>query len=156
MKKTVILLILLLNTLQMFSQNAIVLTHKKTNRIIHFSENRRIKIVTKNNNRLVGNFTVVDSNTIKIANKWILISEIKKIKAKSEFSSIITPTATALGGTFLLGAVIGAFDDGLATVILGPPGLILFLIPMSENNHPISRWEYKIQKTEKVVLPTSP
>jgi hypothetical protein len=97
--------------------------------------------------QIAGRFAIVSNSEIRIKNKTVSLDSIVKIRKASTFSAIATPVAVTVGGICILGGIAGAAAGGygfLATVVLLPPGLPLFIVPLTVNKHVKDKWKYEI------------
>jgi hypothetical protein len=143
------LLSFILVSMATFSQEkGIYLVHKKNNDSIFLKENKRIKIVTLESKTLRGKFTINDSTSITIKGETINLKSIVKIRRASRFHAIVDPMSITHGSILIIAGVAVLSSGGLGSilgVISLPPGLIMTLVPIINNNHLVSRWEYKIE-----------
>lgn len=136
-----------------FAQNGVLLIQKNdSNRSIEIKENKRIKLETTDGQKLYGRFTIVDSSSIMIKEKIILLEDIVTMKRKSLFGTIANPVFIVYGSVMIVGGVAlvstGGFGPlfGGALIVAGTP---LLLIPLLSNLHPVAQWNYSI-KTDKL------
>lgn len=136
-------------TIFSFAQNNVLVIQKiNSKHAIEIKENKRIKLKTIQGKSFFGRFTVVDSSSIMIQEKIILLEDIVKLKRKSLFGTIANPIFIIYGSTFIIaGASIigsaGILDVffGGSLIIMGTP---LLLVPLISNNHPVDKWKYSI------------
>lgn len=134
-----------------FAQNGVLLIQKNdSNRSIEIKENKRIKLETTDGQKLYGRFTIIDSSSIMIKEKIILLEDIVTMKRKSLFGTIANPVFIVYGSAMIVGGVAlvatGGFGPlfGGILVIAGTPVL---LVPLLSNSHPVEKWHYSV-KTE--------
>jgi hypothetical protein len=145
--KTSPLILLILFVINVQAQKGIKLTYKENQKTTFLAENRRIKVFTINGKSKAGKFRILDENTIIIKNDTLALDSLVKIRRASTFSAIASPIAIYFGGSAIIGAVAGAAAGGyglLATIVLLPPGLPLFIIPLTANKHNRNKWKYEI------------
>ena len=128
MKKVMFLLFSLFFVNLIFSQeNAIKIMNQTSKKEVVIKENRRIKIKTKDGQKISGRFKIETNNFILIKNKRIDLRDIEEIKRNSLFLSIFTSGVFLYGGTLLAGfsVVAGVFIDS-SFLLFGIPaaGLI--------------------------------
>lgn len=148
--KNQITLFFLFFTILTFAQNNVLVIQKiDSERSIEIKEHKRIKLETKDGQKMFGRFTVVDSSSIMIQEKIILLEDIVKLKRKSLASTIVNPVLIVYGSVFIItGASIiggtGIFDTffGGSLIVVGTP---LVLIPLLSNKHPSNAWKYSIK-----------
>ena len=147
MKKTITILFFISIQIVLSQQKGLHLIHNKKNDTVFLVENRRIKIMEANGNYVAGKFSIVNDSTINIKNKIIPLDSIVKVRKASTFSAIASPIAVSIGAIFLTFGIGGAVAGGyglLATVILVPPGLPLFIVPFTANRHKKEKYKYEI------------
>ena len=146
-KKLVLSLIFLLSCLFLTAQEkGIALKKENSKKTVFLEENRRIKIITKSDKKIIGNFTILDNKTIMIKNQEIAIDSIETITRHSKFSSIANPVLVGVGAVFIVfgtaGIIAGSYGVLLAPLI--PVGLPMVLVPVISNRHKSKDWEYQI------------
>lgn len=147
--KQLYLLFFFIFSISAFSQtNVLVLQKLNTNFTKEIKEHKRIKVWTKEGQKLYGRFTIKDSTSIIIEDKVVLLEDITKLKKKSLFGTIANPIFIVYGSVMIIVGVstvgtgiFGAFIGG--SFIIG--GIPLVLIPSISNNHPIQDWKYSIK-----------
>ena len=147
--KRVYLLFFLLCSIAVLSQNnVLVLQKSNSNFIKEIKEHKRIKVWTKEGQKLYGRFIIKDSTSIMIEDQVVLLEDIIKLKKKSLFGTIANPIFIVYGSVMIIAGVatvgtgiLGAFIGG--SFIIG--GIPLVLIPSISNNHPMKYWEYSIK-----------
>jgi hypothetical protein len=133
-------------------QKTFVLINKKNQDSIFINENHRIKLFTNEGKKIVGRLKIIDDNTILVKSDTIAINTIIQIKKASVFSTIAGPVFAVHGATFIVGGLIGLAAGGwgiLIAVISIPIGTPMFVIPLSDNEHRMKKWDYKIIQTNK-------
>lgn len=146
-KKLVLSLIFLFSCLFLTAQEkGIVLKKENSKKTVFLEENRRIKIITKADKKIIGNFTILDDKTIMIKNQEIAIDSIETITSHSKFSSVANPVLVGVGAVFIVfgtaGIIAGSYGVLLAPLI--PVGLPMVLVPVLSNKHKSKDWEYQI------------
>ena len=149
--KYLIALIFCVSTCFSFAQNSVLLIQKNdSNRSIEIKENKRIKLKTNDGEKLYGRFTIVDSSSIMIKGKIILLEDVVTIKRKSLFGTIANPVFIAYGSTMIIAGIAVVGTGGFGPLVGGTlmvTGTPLLLIPLLSNLHPVAKWSYFI-KTE--------
>lgn len=152
MKKTVVtFIILVFGMFSSLAQNGILLSKKESNKNKILYENTRVKVTLSNGQVLKGKFNIVDNQSISIDNQLITLDSIIKIRSNSIARQILVPVSLGIGIVFGSVAIIGAAAGGwglLFTIILLPPAIPLIAVPLSQNNHSVVKWSYKIIKSE--------
>lgn len=146
-KKLVLSLIFLLSCLFLTAQEkGIILKKENSKKTVFLEENRRIKIITKADKKIIGNFTILDNKTIMIKNQEIAVDSIETITSHSKFSSVANPVLVGVGAVFIVfgtaGIIAGSYGVLLAPLI--PVGLPMVLVPVISNRHKSKDWEYQI------------
>ena len=146
--KPIFVWIILLISSSIFSQGkGITLENKETKKTILILENERVKVKTIDGETLVGHFQIIDSETISIDGTPILLSSIVKIKQRTLLAGILRTICIVTGTILIIGGLAGAVAGGYGlfiTIIALPPGLPLFIAPLSSNRHSYKNWNYKI------------
>jgi hypothetical protein len=146
-KKLVLSLIFLLSCVFLTAQEkGIILKKENSKKTVFLEENRRVKIITKADKKIIGNFTVLDNKTIVIKNEEIAIDSIETISSHSKFSSVANPVLVGVGAVFIVfgtaGIAAGSYGVLLAPLI--PAGLPMVLVPVLSNKHKSKDWKYQI------------
>jgi hypothetical protein len=148
MKNTIIIVLLLFSTTIAFAQEkGMYLINKKSQDSTFLVENRRIKVFTLNGKAKAGKFRILDDKTIIIKNDTLALASIVRIRKASTFSAIASPVSIYFGSLAIAGGLAGAYAGGLSllfTVVLLPPGLVMFTVPLTANMHEREKWEYMI------------
>ena len=144
-----ILLYILLFSSQLFAQTKFIeLTNTKSGKTALIKENSRIKLITKNGEKMFGRIKLLDSTSITLDGYKILLNDINVIKKRS------IGKAFASGGLIFIGIAASAF--GTILVFVAPvEGLIVYgsgvattvfgaILPDINNGHHSKRWRYKI------------
>ena len=111
-------------------------------------EDKRIKVWTKEGQKLYGRFTIKDSSSIIIEEKVVLLEDIIKMKKKSLFGTIANPIFIVYGSVMIIAGVATVGTGALGAIIGGSfiiGGIPMVLIPSISNNHPKQDWEYSIK-----------
>ena len=149
--KQLFLLFFFLFSIAVISQSNILVIQKlNSNFTKEIKENKRIKVWTKDGQKLYGRFTIKDSISIIIEEKVILLEDIIKMKKKSLFGTIANPIFIVYGSFAIIAGVVTVGTGGWGAIIGGSfivAGIPMVLIPSISNNHPIQDWKYSI-KTE--------
>lgn len=81
-----------------FSQNKVLVLKKSNSEFTkEIAENKRIKVETIDGLKHIGRFTILDSTSIMIAEKVILLEDIVRMRPKSLFGTIVKPVFIAYG-----------------------------------------------------------
>ena len=148
--KTIFVWIILIISSSIFSQGkGITLENKETKKTIFILENERVKVKTTDGNTFFGHYQIIDSETISIDNSPVLLSSIVKIKQRSLIVAILRTICIVNGAILLTVGIAGVIAGGyavLVTLIAVPPGLPLFIAPLTSNNHSNREWNYKISE----------
>ncbi len=147
--KPLFLLFFFIFSISAFSQSSVLVLQKlNTNFTKEIKEHKRIKVWTKDGQKLYGRFTIIDSSSIQIEGKVILLDEIVMMKKRSLFATITNPIFIATGFLFIAGGIIGVSAGGygyIAAIALLPPGIAISLISILSNKHESEKWEYLIK-----------
>ena len=147
--KQLFLLFFFLFSIAVISQSNILVIQKlNSNFTKEIKENKRIKVWTKDGQKLYGRFTIKDSISIIIEEKVILLEDIIKMKKKSLFGTIANPIFIVYG-SFVIIAGAATVGTGAWGALIGGSfivaGIPMVLIPSISNNHPSDKWEYSIK-----------
>ena len=129
-------------------QRGIYLTSKKGSGHTYLAENRRIKVKLHNNQKIAGNFKIIDTATIVIKGTEIKIDSILKIRKASTFSTVLSPISIASGGLLTMAGVSVLTSGGyLASIGLIPIayGSVFIIVPLIGKQHKRDKWNYKIE-----------
>ena len=129
-------------------QSGIYLTSKKGSGHTYLVENRRIKVKLHNNQKIAGNFKIIDTATIVIKGTEIKIDSILKIRKASTFSTVLSPISIASGGLLTIAGVTILTSGGyLASIGLIPIayGSVFIIVPLIGKQHKRDKWNYKIE-----------
>lgn len=147
--KQLYLLFFFIFSISAFSQtNVLVLQKLNTNFTKEIKEHKRIKVWTKDGQKLYGRFTIQDSTSIIIEEKVVLLEDIIKMKKKSLFGTIANPVFIVYGSFMIIAGVVTVGAGGWGAIIGGSfiiGGMPLVLIPSISNKHSIQDWEYSIK-----------
>jgi len=142
----------------MFSQQGISLLNPKGSDLEFIKEHHRIKIKTDNGKSIAGQFTIMDSTTIKIKDQIINLDQIVKIRKASGFSTFLETVSMTVGIGILLPSLYNIpfakkSDDLAYAAIIGlPTGSLLFILPLtSQNKYKKEKWDYKIITSNKTI-----
>ncbi len=146
--KKVLILFLCVSFSASFSQDfGLNLIDIKKNDTVFIAANKRIKLLLKSGNKLAGRFTIINNTQITIKDQTIALDSIVNIRQVSSFASAAEPTCATLGAIFITGGLAGIAAGGfnlLATMVLLPPGLPMFILPLTVNKHDNKKWKYEI------------
>lgn len=149
MKKFILFSILLISFIVNGQKQGINLIHNKRNDTVFLEAKKRIKIKTTNRKTIAGRFIILNDSTISIKNQIVPIDSIVKIRKASTFSAILKPVCIYVGALFLTGGLAGViYGNYIATIILVPPGLPLFILPQTTSKHKKQKWRYEIVNFE--------
>ncbi len=147
--KNLFVLFFFLVSISLLAQGKVLVIQKNNTEFSkEIKENKRIKIETKDGQKLYGRFTVVDSTSIMIGENVIMLDDIVKMKKKSLFGTIVNPIFIVYGSFMIIAGVATVGTGGWGAVIGGSfiiGGMPLVLIPSISNNHPIEDWKYSIK-----------
>jgi predicted phage tail protein len=147
--KQLFLLFFVLFSISVISQTNVLVLQKSNSKLTkEIKEHKRIKVWTKDGQKLYGRFTIQDSTSIIIEEKVVLIEDIIKMKKKSLFGTIVNPIFIVYGSFMIIAGVVTVGTGGWGTIIGGSfiiGGMPLVLIPSFSNKHPIQDWEYSIK-----------
>lgn len=130
MQKLIIVLVAILFSSLIFSQNAVInISNQKTGVTLILQEKSRIRIKTVDGKKITGRFQILNDSTMLLRGKEISLANIKKIKRNPLAMTIATDVILfVVGGTI---TAVAAFSDGteiavllstttLGTMLLGP------------------------------------
>ena len=147
--KIILVLLFIANT--MFSQQGISLFNPQKGNLEFIKVHHRIKIKTTNGKNIAGQFTIMDSTTIKIKDQIINLDQIVKIRKASGVSTFIETVLMTIGVGILVPSLYNipfakkSNDFGFAAYVGLPTGSLLFVLPLiSQNKHKNEKWKYKI------------
>jgi predicted phage tail protein len=147
--KQLFLLFFFLFSISVISQTNVLVLQKLNSKLTkEIKEHKRIKLWTKDGQKLYGRFTIQDSTSIIIEEKVVLLEDIIKMKKKSLFGTIANPVFIVYGSFMIIAGVVTVGTGGWGTIIGGSfiiGGMPLVLIPSISNKHPIQDWEYSIK-----------
>lgn len=146
-KRSALLLLLLVSFAISAQEKGVQLEHNFTHKKVFYPENIRVKIKTKEGEKFVGNYSIIDDRTISINGTSISLDDIIKFKKRSKVGSIMRPVLATFSGICLIGAVAGAAAGGygyLITVLLLPPGVATLVPVLLPNDHKPDKWQYSI------------
>ncbi len=105
-------------------EKAIKITNPTSKREILIKENKRIRIITNDGQRISGTFKVMSEQHILIKNRSIALAQIVKIKRNPLLISIITTGFFMYYGATAIGASIFGylFTGNSAFFLFAPPG----------------------------------
>jgi hypothetical protein len=144
MKKALLLTFSLLFINIIFAQKrAIKITSPDSKRTILIKENKRIRLVTKNKEKISGRFKI-ENNSILINNQLIPLSDIEGIKRNPLLTTALTSGFFIFTGatTVGFGTIIGAFLNTRGFLLAIPGAAMIFTGIKSPNFNKM----YKKQK----------
>ena len=147
MKNLLLVLVFLFNGFLITAQeNGISLKKENSKKSLFLKENRRIKIRTLDGKKIIGNYTIVGDNAIKIKNQTVALDSIVSISKHSKFSSVASPVFVVIGTIFVVTGTAGLIAGSYAVLAapLIPLGLPLILVPVLTNKHKSTAWRYEI------------
>lgn len=101
-----------------------------------------------NNQKIAGNFKIIDTATIVIKGTEIKIDSILKIRKASTFSTVLSPISIGSGGLLTM-AGVGILTSGgyLASIGIIPIvyGSVFIIVPLVGKKHKRDKWNYKIE-----------
>lgn len=131
-----------------YSQNKVLVLKKNNSEFTkEITEKKRIKVETIDGLKHVGRFTILDSTSIIVAEKVILLEDIVRMRPKSLFGTIVNPIIIAYGsfmlisGVLVAGTVYGVLLGG-SLVAMSIPAI---LIPAIAKNYSSEEWKYLIK-----------
>lgn len=147
--KQLFLLFFFLFSISGISQTNVLVIQKLNSKFTkEIRENKRIKVWTKDGQKIYGRFTIKDSTSIIIEEKVILLEDIIKMKKKSLFGTIANPIFIVYGSFMIIAGVVTVGSGGWGAIIGGSfiiGGMPLVLIPSISNKYSIQDWEYSIK-----------
>lgn len=148
MKQLFLLFFFLFSISGISQTNVLVIQNLNSKFTKEIKENKRIKVWTKDGQKIYGRFTIKDSTSIIIEEKVILLEDIIKMKKKSLFGTIANPIFIVYGSFMIIAGVVTVGSGGWGAIIGGSfiiGGMPLVLIPSISNKHSIQDWEYSIK-----------
>ena len=147
--KQLFLLFFFLFSISGISQTNVLVIQKLNSKFTkEIKENKRIKVWTKDGQKIYGRFTIKDSTSIIIEEKVILLEDIIKMKKKSLFGTIANPIFIVYGSFMIIAGVVTVGSGGWGAIIGGSfiiGGMPLVIIPSISNKYSIQDWEYSIK-----------
>lgn len=134
-------------------EQAIKITNPSSGKEIIIRNNKRIKILTNDGQKISGRFKIVDSNTIFIDDRPVELMDIQEIKRNPLLTSIFTSAFFIYGGALAVGfgALIGVLVDTSAYYLILPgAGMIYTGIKSPNFNRNFKRdknWAFEIITT---------
>jgi hypothetical protein len=146
MNKFLSLFSFLLTTSLAFGQaKGLYLENKQNHRTTFIPEYSRLKIKLHDGTIVRGKFEVLDATTLKIDDVLVPLSSIMTVKNRTMLASIFRPFFIGTGATFIVISVAGLYAGGYAVflAVVGlPPGLPMFIAPLTSNDHYMEKWSY--------------
>jgi hypothetical protein len=146
-KNVLLLCVFLFSGLFLTAQESgISLKKENSRKSLFLKENKRIKIRTVAGEKIIGNYTIVNNETIMIKKQTVALDSIVSISKHSRFSSIASPVFAVIGSVFVTvgtaGLIAGSY--GVLAAPLIPLGLPLVLVPILASKHKSTAWKYEI------------
>jgi predicted phage tail protein len=160
MKRTICILIICLPFLS-YCQGKQYLVLRKNNKVKQITQGTIITIITKDRTRLVGEFSIIGKDSIKVSNKTFSLNMIQAVVGPKRKEKVVSRTITGSIGLALVVAGISEMQaakkmDGLGAagagagagllMIAGIPfmvnGLIGLLSPQTYN---LNKWDLTIE-----------
>ena len=143
MKKILFVLVALLFTSLIFSQNSTVkITNQKTGTTRVFQEKSRIRIKTIDGKKITGRFQILNDSTMLLKGKEVSLSDIAKIKRNPLVMTVATDVVFFYAGATAI-AVIAFLGGPAPAAIIGGGGTIaaMLLGPNFLKGYPISKYD---------------
>ncbi len=127
-------------------ESGISLKKENSRKSVFLKENKRIKIRTVGGEKIIGNYTIVDDETITIKGQKVGLDSIVSISKHSRFSSVASPVCVVVGSIYGTAGTVGLIAGGYGVLLapLIPLGLPLILVPILANKHKSKAWKYEI------------
>ncbi|NNL16849.1 MAG: hypothetical protein HKO81_09455 [Flavobacteriaceae bacterium] len=138
MKKISLLLFgLLFINLVIAQDQAIKITNQITKKEVVIKENKRIKIKTRNGEKISGRFMIENDNTISVNNHTINLIDIEEIKRNPFLISVLTSGLLIYGGAITagFGVIIGIFVESTGFLLIIPAAGMIYAGIKSPNFH---------------------
>lgn len=129
MKLIILIFNLCFISLSFSQEQAIKIYNENFKKEVILKENKRIKVKTRDGEKISGKFKIVDHQTLMIKNKKIAFNQIEKIKRNPLALSIITKVFFYYYSAAFAGAsiVIYAFSGNATSFLLAiPAGLLIY------------------------------
>ncbi len=139
-----------LSLLSVAQKQALEISNSETNKQRVIKENKRIKIITANGQKLSGRFTIENDNTLLIRNQTIAFSDIASIKRDPLLLSIFTSGFLIYAGaiTMGVGTIIGIFVESSGFLLAIPGAAMIYAGIKSpnvlKNYKSDSNWSFKV------------
>jgi len=152
MKKALPLLVLLILTTMSFGQvQGIKITKQNKDKELFIKENKRIKVITKEGEKIKGRFNIGDEKSIIIKGRVINLSDIESVKRNPLLLSIFSSTFFIAFGAINVGfgLLVTAFGGGASGLGFIVPGVALIvtgiLSPNLLNKYKVTKgWTFEI------------
>ena len=131
-------------------KRALEISNSETNKQIIIKENKRIKILTTDGQKLSGRFAIEDENALLIRNQNIAFTDIASIKRDPLLLSIFTSGFLIYAGaiTIGVGTIIGIFAESSGFLLAIPGAAMIYAGIKSpnvlKNYKSDSNWSFKI------------
>lgn len=150
MKHVIVLIFVFFTVNCVFAQHSgILLIAKEGNKRGYLAENKRIKIKIESGEKIVGQFVIVDSNTIAIKGRHFSLNDIVKMRKASTFTAFTTPISITLGGVLATSGIALLSFAGSPVAALGAIplfyGALFIVVPLTAKKHHHKKWNYKIE-----------
>lgn len=151
MKKLILLTICLaLSSISIAQKRALQISNSETNKQVIIKENKRIKIMTTDGQKLSGRFAIEGENSLLIRNQTIAFTDIASIKRNPLLLSIFTSGVLIYVGaiTVGIGAIIGVFVESSGFLLAIPGAAMIYGGIKSpnvlKNYSTTSKWSFQV------------
>ena len=134
----------------MAQKRALEISNSETNKQVIIKENKRIKILTIDGQKLSGRFAIENEDTLQIRNQSIPFSDITSIKRDPLLLSIFTSGFLIYAGaiTVGVGTIIGIFAESSGFLLAIPGAAMIYAGIKSpnvlKNYKSDSNWSFKV------------
>ena len=134
----------------MAQKRALEISNSETNKQVIIKENKRIKILTIDGQKLSGRFAIENEDTLQIRNQSIPFSDIASIKRDPLLLSIFTSGFLIYAGaiTVGVGTIIGIFAESSGFLLAIPGAAMIYAGIKSpnvlKNYKSDSNWSFKV------------
>ena len=131
-------------------KRALEISNSETNKQVIIKENKRIKILTIDGQKLSGRFAIENEDTLQIRNQSIPFSDIASIKRDPLLLSIFTSGFLIYAGaiTVGVGTIIGIFAESSGFLLAIPGAAMIYAGIKSpnvlKNYKSDSNWSFKV------------
>lgn len=125
---TFFLLFLCVTNLGWSQGQALKITNQETQKEIIIKNNKRVKIVTSEGQKIKGRLAIVDDTTIFVNNQQLALSDIYEIKRNPLLTSILTSSVIIYAGALAtgFGVLIGVLADSSAFWLTLPGAAMIY------------------------------